>query len=193
VSDGGNQMNIGLLETRLGFRMRVLQTLLGMRIVQAFARYGLSPGAFTTMALISVNPGCSQIALAREVGLDKSAMVALLDELEKAGLARRDRSSEDRRRNLIALTAEGERVLAEMHGLALATERPIRDALSGEELKTLFALTERAYQAIVADDMRMARAVVDRDAGEGDMTNRVPAAGPRRRGRRSRLHASAIS
>ncbi|HWW65618.1 MAG TPA: MarR family winged helix-turn-helix transcriptional regulator [Sphingomonadaceae bacterium] len=142
------KLALGLMATRIGFRLRLLQSLLGSRVVAAFAPYGLRPGAFTTMALIKANPGCSQVDLARDGGLDKSALVAIVDELEARGLARRGRSSEDRRRNTLSLTPEGETVMNEMYRVAYASEAPVREAL-GADLEHFEELVERAYQAVV--------------------------------------------
>jgi DNA-binding MarR family transcriptional regulator len=53
------------------------------------------------------NPGICQIELGSHLGIDKASMVALLDRLESAGLIERRRSTRDRRRQGIFLTASG--------------------------------------------------------------------------------------
>lgn len=145
------RLELGLMVTRIGFRLRLLQTLLGARVVTAFAPYNLRPGAFTTMALMKANPGCSQVDLARDGGLDKSALVAIVDELEARGLANRGRSSQDRRRNSLFLTPQGEELMNEMYQVAYATEAPVRNALAGD-LEQFLDLVETAYQAVVRDE-----------------------------------------
>jgi DNA-binding MarR family transcriptional regulator len=143
------ELQLGLHDQRLGFRVRQLHHLLSQRVITAFASYGLRPGSLTTMVLISANPGYSQVELSRIGNLDKSAIVMIVDDLEKRGLAIRGRSSSDRRRNSLFLTAQGEKLMKEMHDLAMATERPLRDGLSAKEYEQLFALLEKA-RAIVA-------------------------------------------
>ena len=101
------------------------------------------------MVLISANPGYSQVELSRIGNLDKSAIVTIVDDLETRGLAIRGRSSSDRRRNSLFLTAQGETLMKEMHQRAMATERPLRDGLSTAEYDQLFELLEKA-RAIVA-------------------------------------------
>jgi DNA-binding MarR family transcriptional regulator len=118
----------------------------------AFEPYGLRTGSFSTMALIAANPGCSQSDIARETGVDKSVVVALVDLLEARGLAERTRSTRDRRRNALTLTAAGRAQLREMHGLALEVEAPVRAALSEAEMETLIHLNRKALQALVASD-----------------------------------------
>ncbi len=50
----------GLMADPLAFRVRSLISVLSERVVVAFAPFGLRHGSFTSMALISANPGCSQ-------------------------------------------------------------------------------------------------------------------------------------
>jgi DNA-binding MarR family transcriptional regulator len=138
------ELQLGLHGQRMGFRVRRLHHLLSQRVEQAFAKYGLRPGSLTTMVLISANPGYSQVELSRIGNLDKSAIVMIVDDLEKRGLAIRGRSSSDRRRNSLFLTARGESLMKEMHALAMATEQPLRDGLSAEEFAQLSELLEKA-------------------------------------------------
>lgn len=139
----------GHLANRVGYRTRLMQSVLAERVVSGFNPYQLRPGSFTTMALMAANPGCSQIELANAGGLDKSAIVAILDDLEEKGLAVRGRSKEDRRRNALFLTNRGEEMAERMAEVALDSERPVREALSPEELKQLLDLLDRAYLALI--------------------------------------------
>ncbi|MBT2186167.1 MarR family winged helix-turn-helix transcriptional regulator [Sphingobium nicotianae] len=143
-------MDWGALSNSVGTNVRLLRNELVDRIVAAYAPFALRSGALSTMVLIQANPGCSQSELAREVAMDDSAMVAIIDELEQRGLALRSRSTADRRRNSLSLTAQGEALVAQMVDCAMAVERPIRDAMSEKELATLIALLRRAYAAISA-------------------------------------------
>jgi DNA-binding MarR family transcriptional regulator len=146
------QLKPGLMADRLAFRLRSLLSLLGDRVIAAFAPYGMRSGSFTAMALISANPGCSQVELAREGGLDKSSLVAIIDELEARGYATRTRSTVDRRRSLLYLTPEGEAVMQTMYASAMSTEKSLRDAISPEDMRRLFDLLERAYDIIASED-----------------------------------------
>jgi DNA-binding MarR family transcriptional regulator len=141
-------VDLGVLASSLGPVVRLLRNHLASRIMLAFEPFGLRTGSFSTMALIAANPGCSQSDIARETGVDKSVVVALVDLLEQRGLAERARSTQDRRRNTLTLTAEGHKRLIEMHELALAVEAPIRAALSETEVATLIHLNRKALQAL---------------------------------------------
>jgi DNA-binding MarR family transcriptional regulator len=147
-------LRLGLHAARLGFRVRLLHHLMSQRVEAAFAPYKLRPGSLTAMVLIAANPGYSQVELARIGSLDKSKIVAIVDELEARGLAIRGRSTSDRRRNALVLTPAGEALMQEMHAIAMATEQPIRDTLSGQEVEQLFDLLDRAYRAVAEDSAK---------------------------------------
>ena len=142
----------GLLSASVGPRVRLLRNILTQRVVNAFADFGLRSGAFSTLALISANPGCSQTDLSRELVMDKSAIVAIVDDLEARGLASRGRLVEDRRRHALSLTPEGEAMLRRMHTVVIRVEQPIGEALTPAELEQLLSLLDRAHVALVADE-----------------------------------------
>jgi DNA-binding MarR family transcriptional regulator len=152
-SGSTRDLNAGLMADRLSFRVRSVMSLLGDRVVAAFAPFRLRSGSFTSLALIAANPGCSQKDLAREGGLDKSSLVAIVDELEKRGLAIRAKSPTDRRRSSLFLTPEGEKVMHEMYAVAMGTETSIRDGLTTDEVAQLFHLLERVYQILAREDL----------------------------------------
>jgi len=139
----------GLLSGFIGPKVRVLWNLLSARMATALTPFGLRPGCFSTMALILANPGCSQNQLARALGLDKSAVVSLLDELESHGLAVRARAPNDRRRHALFLTKEGEALAEQMRGPVSEAGRAMREELSVEELEQLRSLLDRAYRSLL--------------------------------------------
>ena len=138
----------GPLGEGIGPLVRLLRIELTVRVANAQAKIGLHSGALSAMALIDANPGCSQSDLARELALDKSVLVAIVDDLEKQGMAARSRSATDRRRNSLALTDLGRATMATMLDTAMDVERPIRAALSRDEVVVLTSLLRRAYAAL---------------------------------------------
>ncbi len=143
------ELSLGLLADFLGPRVRVLWNLLSARMVEAFAPFGLRPGAFSALALISANPGCSQKQLAYSLGMDKSAVAAIVDDLDRQGLATRVRHARDRRFHALKITAKGKALLQRMLAPASGPSRPIRQALSPREQEQLLSLLDRACRALV--------------------------------------------
>lgn len=143
------RMDWGELRGGVGTIVRLLRNELTARILDAYAPFNLRSGALSTMALIKANPDCSQSEIAREVAMDDSAMVAIIDDLEQQGLALRTRSTRDRRRNSLSLTAEGERVMEKMVNASKTVEAPIRQELSEAEVEMLLELLRRSYDALM--------------------------------------------
>jgi DNA-binding MarR family transcriptional regulator len=146
-------MDLGLLSESIGPAIRLLRNVLSSRILQAFEPYGMRSGTFSTMALIAANPGCSQSEIARQIGTDKSIVVAIVDDLERKGYAERHRSTEDRRRNALTLTAKGEETMQTLNRIGRDIEQPIRDALSPAEFTKFISLARRSVDALLAADV----------------------------------------
>ena len=144
----GKTLDWGILAGSVGPRVRLLRNALTARSIAVSAPYGLPTGSLTVLALIAANPGSSQSALARRAGLNKSALVGIVDQLEAKGLAERDRSASDRRRNQVTVTAEGEAAMQALFVAVAAEEGMIRDALGGADLAVLLGLLDRAIEAI---------------------------------------------
>jgi DNA-binding MarR family transcriptional regulator len=82
--------------------------------------------------------------------MDKSAVVAIIDELEAKGLTRRVRPAHDRRRHALTLTAQGDALMRKMVGPVSLAGLPIRQALTKPEMEQLLSLLDRAYHALAA-------------------------------------------
>ena len=67
----------------------------------------LSARSFGVLTALSGSGALTQIELATQLAIDRTAMVYLLDELEAAGLVQRIRKPNDRRSFQIHLTADG--------------------------------------------------------------------------------------
>ena len=146
------ELEWGLLAESSGPRVRLLRNALTARSIAASAPYELPTGSLTVLALIAANPGSSQAALARRAGINKSALVGIVDQLESRGLAGRDRSSSDRRRNSLSVTPEGEKVMQQLFSAVQPEEQPIRDALGAADMAKFLSLLDRAIAALDDED-----------------------------------------
>ena len=88
----------------------------------------------------------SQLALAETLGIDRTTMVGLLDELERKGLVSRRPDPSDRRRNVAELTAQGKRVYNAAEADYLAAENGFLGVLSTDEGEAF----RRSLRALVA-------------------------------------------
>jgi DNA-binding MarR family transcriptional regulator len=99
------------------------------------------------LSQLAVNEGQSQQALSVALGLHRSAVVALVDDLEHRGLAERRRDPVDRRAYTLYLTPAGRKVLAELELLAEKDEDELLTALDLSERSTLISLLQRLARA----------------------------------------------
>ena len=144
----GNGLDWGILAGSVGPRVRLLRNALTARSITASAAHGLPTGTLTVLALMAANPGSSQSALARRAGLNKSALVGIVDQLEARGLAARKRSTGDRRRNQVTVTPAGEAAMQGLFAAVTGEEAAIRDALGPADLARLLALLDRSIAAL---------------------------------------------
>jgi DNA-binding MarR family transcriptional regulator len=79
----------------------------------------------------------TQTELAAMVGLDKTTMVGAVDELERAGLAERRLSPEDRRARMVDVTAAGRRKVAEAEKVKQRVQAEVLEELSAREGEAL--------------------------------------------------------
>lgn len=145
ATEGADLLDLGVLNDLLGFRLRRIQNHLA-RAFQEDPRHGeLKSGLFSILALIAANPGVSQARLALEAGIDKTALVSLLDYLEGEGWAVRVRAREDRRKHSLHVTDKGSAALDRLTTAAHETESKARGALTSQELAQLLRILDKLY------------------------------------------------
>jgi len=119
----------------------------GQRIARNFAAalepLGLRPPHFGVMTLIESHPGSTQQELVTGSLIDPSSMVAVIDELERMGLAERRRHARDRRKHAVHLTARGRRTLERARAAAMQTAITTFAPLDEDELETLRLLLRK--------------------------------------------------
>ena len=73
--------------------------------------HGLTAAQRAVLAVLETQPGASSTTLARAAGVGQATLTEMLDRLVARGLVVRTRSTTDRRRVELALTADAERLL----------------------------------------------------------------------------------
>src|SRR4051794_21274143 len=94
-----------------GFLLVQLGTHAHRRFAERLAELGLHPRHFGMLSHIAAAEGQSQQTLSDALGIHRSAMVALVDDLERRGLAERRRNPADRRAYTLHLTPPGRELL----------------------------------------------------------------------------------
>jgi DNA-binding MarR family transcriptional regulator len=117
---------------RLHYLLKHAQLRLGELTAPALASFGLSGRQCAVLMAVDERTPLSQQQVAERMGVDRTTMVALIDELEGKGLVQRRPDPVDRRKNVVALTEAG-------RGTAEAATRAVAEA-------------ERRFLAPLSDD-----------------------------------------
>src|SRR5918992_701741 len=135
------------LSRRAGFLLAQLGTHAHRRFAERLARLDLHPRHFGMLSHLAANEGQSQQALSRALGIHRSAVVALVDDLEQRGLAERRRDPLDRRAYTLYLTPTGRDLLADLERIAEEHEAELLTALDASEGSQLISLLQRVAEA----------------------------------------------
>jgi DNA-binding MarR family transcriptional regulator len=105
-------------EESVGYLMKRVQMSIVYQVDKRLAEHGLTSAQWGPLMRMQTAGGGSTVAeLARWMQVDAGAMTRLLDRLEKKGLCKRVRSTEDRRVVRVELTRKGETAMAEVPAL----------------------------------------------------------------------------
>lgn len=114
----------------LTFRVMRLATLWRTRLDRALRPHGMTLAVMRPMAYLRMLPeGATQRDLAQTMNIDCSALVRVLDLLEKQKLIIRQPDAQDRRAKRLLLTDAGKEQCRLFHHIAADLEREIRCAL----------------------------------------------------------------
>jgi MarR family transcriptional regulator, lower aerobic nicotinate degradation pathway regulator len=109
----------------------------------AFARAGVRGYHFRLLAALEQYGPSSQAELGRAAGVDRSDVVATLDDLAHWGLASRTPDSADRRRNIVTITDAGAARLDELDAILADVQDAVLEPLTVRERSTLLRLLRR--------------------------------------------------
>ncbi|MEU5988256.1 MarR family winged helix-turn-helix transcriptional regulator [Spirillospora sp. NPDC047418] len=114
------------------------------RLVGAgFAAAGARGYHYRLLAALDEYGPSSQAALGRATAVDRSDVVAALNELAAQGFVDRTPDPSDRRRNIVTLTADGTRHLLELDGVLTGIQEELLAPLSPAERDQLTGLLAR--------------------------------------------------
>lgn len=113
------------------------------RLNRALARHGLRSRQYTVLTAAAEPPGRSQRDLGELLGIDPSAVVAIVDDLERDGLVRREPHPLDRRTRLIVATDAGRARWRDVAGSAGEVEAALLARLDADERALLVDLLRR--------------------------------------------------
>lgn len=110
---------------------------------EGLAALDLNAREMLVLSFVETTPGLSQQQLAARLGLDPTIVVGLVDGLEERRLLERRRDPEDRRRNVLTLTAKGTKLRARAIRAAESIQDDFLGSLSPTERDQLASVLGR--------------------------------------------------
>jgi DNA-binding MarR family transcriptional regulator len=149
---------------------------------EALADLPGGPRGYQVLAAAAGDEHGSQLALAQHLGVDRTVMTYLLDDLEAAGLIERHPDPADRRARRIVATRAGRTRLTRLDERLHAAEEELLSGLDAEQDRQAFRtlLRRLALHASAGEPVRTACDAAADVARMGGTAGRTPA-GPRPR------------
>jgi DNA-binding MarR family transcriptional regulator len=135
------------LRKRDSFVLIRLATPLRQECVDALGTVGLSMHQHAILLTLEEFGSAAQKEVAARLSVDSGDLVSYLDGLQEAGLIRRDRDQRDRRRQILAITPAGRRLLTRAETALNDRHKGILRALSAAERHELVRLATIALTA----------------------------------------------
>jgi DNA-binding MarR family transcriptional regulator len=135
---------------RLGYLLKQAQLRFTEMASAALAPLGIGPREWAALNCLDEQHGLSQKEVAELLGVDRTTMVALIDELENKGLVERRAQAGDRRKNIVGLTAEGRDMMQRGARLADDCERRFLAVLNEPDAQRF----KHALQAVIEPGRR---------------------------------------
>jgi DNA-binding MarR family transcriptional regulator len=140
VSELNAPVSLAPLTSLAGYLIRQAQLWVFQDFNETLAPLDMRPVQYSILALVSENPGLSQMALSRVLGIVRSGMVPLLDSLENRGLLKRAASVSDRRSHALHLTAAGDALLVRANALVQEHEVRLKQKVGARGHKQLLEI-----------------------------------------------------
>jgi MarR family transcriptional regulator, lower aerobic nicotinate degradation pathway regulator len=115
-------------------------------VSEGFEAEGMRSHHFSVLVALDEDGPASQAALGRRLGIDRSDMVAVINDLERDGLVARAEDERDRRRNVIRATPAGRKALKRLGARVDAAQAALLEPISAAERRTLERLLARVVE-----------------------------------------------
>ena len=142
------RVELGHLDRVLGYALRRAQIAVFNDFRKTFAEFEIRPTQYAVLSIIADQPGLRQGEVSKALGIKRTNFVAVLDELERRGLAERRPMANDRRSRALHLTATGAAVTERIRKINAVNEARLAGLLPPGEAALLIDLLRRLTDAI---------------------------------------------
>jgi DNA-binding MarR family transcriptional regulator len=142
----------GALDADLGWALGVVFRTYLKTTTAALAGVPGGPRGYQVLASATGDRPDTQLALAQQLGVDRTVMTYLLDDLERAGLVERRPDPADRRARRVITTSRGSDVLAELTERLRQAEEHLLGPLEEQDRAAFRTLLQRLATRVDALD-----------------------------------------
>ncbi len=135
------------LDSLIGYNLKRVYMIFQADFRRTLGKEGLSPRCYSALSLAVQHTDITQSELARELGIERSGLVAIVDELEGLGLLSRVPVPGDRRVQALSPTRKGQKLFAEISRRVSQHEERLLSTLSVEERKGLVSVLKKLRKA----------------------------------------------
>ena len=140
------------IRDRLGYVLHMAFRVADRAALKALAPFGLTVRHFGVLTFLRTRGPQSQRTIGEAMGVDRTTMVSLIDDLERAGHVERVRNAADRRAYAIELTPAGRRLQRRAFAALGEADREVFAPLDEDERRTLHRLLARVARLDVDAD-----------------------------------------
>jgi DNA-binding MarR family transcriptional regulator len=135
-----HEIVLDALAGHAGYAVRRFQLWIFQDFIKTLAAVDIKPTQYSVMTVIGANPGLTQMAVAKRLGIERARLVHLLNSLEQRKLVKRVPSATDRRSHALHLTSHGQDSLRKFKQLAAEHERHVAERIGKENRQRLLQI-----------------------------------------------------
>ena len=127
------------LTGHLGYFIRRAQIWVFEDFIRTLAAVDIRPAQYSVLTVIDANPGLTQMAVSKALGIERAHLVHLLNGLEARKFVQRRASKTDRRSHALYLTIKGRDALVRIKALAREHEQHLTERVGFENRQVLLS------------------------------------------------------
>jgi DNA-binding MarR family transcriptional regulator len=147
-TERAERLDLGELPQLSGYMLRRAQFAAFNDFLRFFEDLNVRPVQYAVIAVIDKNPGLKQSQVSEALGIKRANLVAILDALERRGLARREAVATDRRSHALRLTDKGTALMIEMRQRSQEHEKRLASVIGEDGRKQLLKLLHGVIEAV---------------------------------------------
>ncbi len=141
-----DKIDSSYLETLVGYNARRASLAIIAVFVERMAAFGLKPVDFSVLSLVHNNPGITSRQVCTTLGILPPNLVAMVGDLQRRGLLRRERHKADGRAMSLYLTDQAAAMIGAAQDTAQQLEIDATQALTQAERQRLIQLLQKVYR-----------------------------------------------